>query len=145
MLVASPKATFGLPEVSRGLYAAAGGLSRLTRIAGPVVAAEIAMSGRTLSAPEAAQYGIINRVSKSHESCVPEAVELASRVASFSPDAVLITRHGIKEALETASVERASQNTEGRYGEGLRRGENIRIGLMAFAMKQKPQWVPSKL
>ncbi|KAK3680299.1 hypothetical protein LTR78_000677 [Recurvomyces mirabilis] len=145
MIVASPKATFGLPEAMRGLYAGAGGLSRLVRLAGMTIASEIAMSGRFLSAQEAAQYQIANRVSKTHESCVPEAVELAAKVASLSPDAIIVTRHGLRQSWETASVERASQETELRHGAGLRDGENIGIGLRAFAEKKQPKWVPSKL
>lgn len=145
MIVASPKATFGLPEASRGLYAGAGGLSRLVRLAGMTVASEVAMTGRFLSAQEAAQYGIINRVSKTHESVVDEALELASKIAGLSPDAIIVTRHGLRESWETASVERASQNTEQRYGAGLRDGANLAIGLKAFAEKKQPQWVPSKL
>lgn len=145
MVFASPRASFGLPEASRGLYAAAGGLSRLTRIAGPVIASEVAMAGRVLTAPEAAAHGIINRVSKSHESLIDEAISLATNVASLSPDAILVTRSGIREALETGSVERASQLTESKYGEAMRKAPNFGIGLKAFASKQKPQWVPSKL
>ncbi|KAF2768951.1 ClpP/crotonase [Teratosphaeria nubilosa] len=145
MIVASPNATFGLPEAMRGLYAGAGGLSRLVRLAGMTVASEIAMSGRFLSAQEAAQYQIANRVSKTHESCVSEAVELASKVASLSPDAIIVTRHGLRESWEQASVERASQETELRYGIALRDGDNLGIGLKAFAEKKQPKWVPSKL
>jgi enoyl-CoA hydratase/carnithine racemase len=124
----------------RGLYAGAGGLSRLVRLAGITVASEIAMSGRFLSAQEAVQYQVANRVSKTHESCVPEAVELASKVASLSPDAIIVTRHGLRQSWETASVERASQETELRYGGALRDGENLGIGLRAFADKKQPQW-----
>lgn len=145
MIVASPKATFGLPEASRGLYAGAGGLSRLVRLAGMTVASEVAMTGRFLSAQEAAQYNIVNRVSKTHESVVDEALELASKVAGLSPDAIIVTRHGLRESWEEASVERASQNTEQRFGAGLRDGANLAIGLKAFAEKKQPQWVPSKL
>ncbi|KAK1026250.1 hypothetical protein LTS16_022521 [Friedmanniomyces endolithicus] len=145
IIVASPNATFGLPEAMRGLYAGAGGLSRLVRLAGMTVASEIAMAGRFLSAQEAVQYGIANRVSKTHESCVPEAVEIASRIAGLSPDAIIVTRHGLRQSWETASVERASQETEMRYGALLRDGENIGIGLRAFAEKKQAVWVPSKL
>ena len=145
MIVASPKATFGLPEAMRGLYAGAGGLSRLVRLAGITVASEVAMSGRFLTAEEAVQYHIANRVSKSHESLVPEAIELASKVASLSPDAIIVTRHGLRESWEEGSVERASQNTEQRYGAALRDGDNLGIGLRAFAEKKQPKWVPSKL
>lgn len=145
MIVASPNATFGLPEAMRGLYAGAGGLSRLVRLAGVTIASEVAMAARFLSAEEAARYLIVNRVSKSHESLLPEAVELASKVASLSPDSIVVTRHGLRESWEEGSVERASQNTELRYGTALREGENLAIGLRAFADKKDPKWVPSKL
>lgn len=145
MIVASPNATFGLPEAMRGLYAGAGGLSRLVRLAGITIASEVAMAGRFLSAEEAAKYLIANKVSKSHESLIPEAVELASRVANLSPDSIIVTRSGLRESWETASVERASQETEQKYGHALRDGDNLAIGLRAFADKKQPKWVPSKL
>src|ERR1700710_2669837 len=111
MVVASPKATFGLPEAKRGLYAGAGGLSRLVRLTGLPIASEIAMAGRTLTAPEALKYSIINRVSATHDSCVAEAVALAASIGELSPDAVIVTRSGLRESLEVGSVERASQLT----------------------------------
>ncbi|KAE9978141.1 hypothetical protein EG327_007508 [Venturia inaequalis] len=145
MVIASPRATFGLPEAKRGLYAAAGGLSRLVRIVGLPIASEIAMTGRTLTAAEALKYNVINRVSKTHESCVDEAVALAASIGELSPDAVIITRSGLKESLEVGSVERASQLTAEKFGRKLIEGENMGIGLAAFAQKKKPVWVPSKL
>ncbi|KAL9083023.1 MAG: hypothetical protein Q9159_006042, partial [Coniocarpon cinnabarinum] len=145
MLIASPTARFGLPEAQRGLYAAAGGLSRLVRIVGLPLASEIALAGRVLTAPEAERFQVINRVSKSPESCVDEALALAGQLAQCSPDAVIVTRHGLRQALENGSVERASQVTHERYGEALRTGENLRRGLAAFAMKRKPEWVPSNM
>lgn len=144
--MASPTATFGLPEATRGLYAAAGGLSRLVRIVGLPLATEISMTDRRLSADEALQFQVINRVSKTPESLLPEAIEMARKVAeSISPDAAIVTRHGLRMALEYASVERAAQVTEQRYGDSLRATENIREGLRAFGEKRKPQWLSSKL
>src|SRR6201995_3771428 len=145
MIVASPQAQFGLPEALRGLYAGAGGLSRLVRLIGLTLASEVALTGRRLSAEDALKHGVANKISKSHESVVEEAVEMAKSIGELSPDAVIVTRHGLREALETASVERASQNTHNRYGRALMGGDNIKIGLTAFAQKKKPQWVPSKL
>lgn len=145
MVVASPTATFALPEASRGLYAAAGGLARIVRIAGLQIGSEVAMAGRKLSAQEALQFQLVNRVSASPQTVVHEAVELAGRVAGLSPDAIIVTRHGLRQAWETASVERAAQTTEQRYGAALRTSDNIAIGLDAFARKKAPQWVPSKL
>jgi len=145
MIVASPRATFSLPEASRGIYAAAGGLARIVRICGLQIGSEVAMTGRILSATEAANYNIVNRVAASHESTIPEALELAAKIASLSPDAVIVTRAGLREAWETASVERAAQKTEERYGRALKEGENVLRGLSAFKEKRKPEWVPSKL
>jgi enoyl-CoA hydratase/carnithine racemase len=115
------------------------------RICGLQIGSEIAMAGRKLSAEEALRFNVINKVSKTHEIVVQEAVEMAKAVASFSPDAIIITRSGLREAWETGSVERASQRTDDRYGKHLREAENTRIGLEAFAQKKQPQWVPSKL
>lgn len=52
LVVASPKASFGLPEVTVGLYAAAGGLPRIVRNCGLQIASEVAMTGRRLSPQE---------------------------------------------------------------------------------------------
>ena len=119
MVVASPTATFGLPEALRGIYAGAGGLPRLLRNTSLPIANEIALTGRFLTPPEALQYHLINRISKTPESCVEEAVELASKCAAISPDAVIVSRSAIREAWETASVERAYQVSDDRWREGL--------------------------
>ena len=145
MVVAAPNAKFGLPEALRGIYAGAGGLPRLVKNCGLQVANEIAMTGRQLTAEEALRYNLINIVSKSQKSLLDEAVQLANKIGQLSPDAVLVTRLALREAWETASVERAFQLTDDRFKDALHRGDNAREGLMAFAEKRKPSWKPSKL
>ena len=145
MIVASPTASFGLPEATVGLYAAAGGLPRLVHNTSLQIASEIAMTGRRLTAKEALDFHLINKISKSQETVVEEAVDLAMKVASLSPDAIVVTRAGLREAWEQGSVERGVQRGGERYDRGLFEGENIKIGLEAFAGKKKPQWVPSKI
>jgi enoyl-CoA hydratase/carnithine racemase len=145
MVVASPTARFGLPEANVGLYAAAGGLPRLVRTCGLIIASEIAMTNRQLTAEEALKFNLINKISNTQESVVAEAVEMAQKVASLSPDAIIVTRHGLREAWETGSVERATQKTYERYEKDLFTGPNMRIGLEAFARKEKPKWVSSKI
>lgn len=145
MVISAPNAKFGLPEVLRGIYAGAGGLPRLIRSCGLVVASEIALTGRQLSAQEAQRYNLINKISKSQESVVEEAVEFAKHISSISPDSILITKAALREAWETASVERAYQIVDERLRPKLYAGENTTEGLAAFAEKRAPKWVPSKL
>jgi enoyl-CoA hydratase/carnithine racemase len=138
-------ATFGLPEAQVGLYAAAGGLARITRICGLQIASEIAMTNRRLSAQEAQSYLLLNKVSRTPESVVDEAVEMAVRISNLSPDAIIVSRHGIREAWENPSVEGATTRTYQEFSEKLFAGENFSIGVNAFASKTKPKWVASKL
>ncbi|KAG6153618.1 hypothetical protein E4U35_003415 [Claviceps purpurea] len=144
MVVASPVATFGLPEAKRGLWAAAGGIPRVVRIFGMQMASEIVLAGKVLSATEAQHHGFC-RVSASPETMIQDALHLANRVASMSPDAIIVSRAGLREAWETASVERAAQLVQDRYAKGLLEGDNLRIGLRAFVAKTTPEFVPSKL
>lgn len=145
MVVASPAAQFGLPEVVRGIWAGAGGLPRLVRSCGLQIASEVALTGRRLSAHEALTFHLVNKVSARADSVVDEALELARAVAKNSPDAVLVTRAGLRQAWETASVNRAATLVADTYGEWLTTGENGQEGLRAFAEKREPQWKPSKL
>ena len=143
--MASPTATFGLPEALVGVYPAAGGLPRLIHNTSLQIASEIALTGRRLTAEEALKFNLINKISQSQASLVEESIEMAKKVAMLSPDSVIVTRAGLREAWETASVERAVQITGERYDRQLFEGENMKIGVTAFATKQKPQWVPSKI
>jgi enoyl-CoA hydratase/carnithine racemase len=144
-VVASPKASFGLPEVNVGLYAGAGGLARIVRNCGLQVASEIALTAKRLSAEEAKNFNLVNKISKTPESLLDEALLLAKHIASLSPDAVFVTRQGLREAWETGSVERATQITADRWVDKLMNSENTKIGLAAFSAKKKPVWGPSKL
>ena len=145
MIVASPTATFGLPEALRGIYAGAGGLPRLLNNTSLPIANEIALTGRTLSAREALQYLLINKISATQESVVEEAIDLAKKVAAISPDAIIVGRNAIREGWENGSVERGYQLADERWREGLMTGENTKEGLAAFREKRAPRWKPSKL
>ncbi|PMD30532.1 ClpP/crotonase [Hyaloscypha variabilis F] len=145
LVLASPTATFGLPEATVGLYAAAGGLPRLMHNTSLQIASEIALTGKRLTAQEALSYHLINKISKSQESVVEEAVEMAKKIVALSPDAVVVTRAALRETWEEGSVERGVQRVGERFEKGLFEGENIKIGLQAFKGKRKPEWVESKL
>ncbi|RAH60023.1 ClpP/crotonase [Aspergillus piperis CBS 112811] len=148
MVIASSKAYFGLPEVQRGVVAWAGALPRLGRIVGRQRAMEMALTGRKVSAEEAERWGIVNEVvvgDDGGKGVVERAVEVAVQIAGNSPDAVLVSREGIKLGWEGIGVEEATRLLTEGWSDKLNQGENIREGLRAFVEKRKPVWRDSKL
>jgi len=87
MIVASDDASFGLPEVTRGLIAAAGGLYRLPRALPRAVALELIATGERLTADRALALGLVNRVVPK-ERTLPASLELAGTIARNAPLAV---------------------------------------------------------
>lgn len=143
--ISSPTAQFGLPEPLVGVYASGGGLPRLIHSVGLAAASDIALTGRRVSAQEAYDLRLISRLSKTPESLMDEAIEVAKQIANISPDAIMVTRAGLREAWETASVERAYQITHEKLNGRLVKSENHAEGLAAFREKRKPKWKDSKL
>lgn len=143
--VSSPTAYFSLPEPVVGVYASAGGLPRLLRSVGLAAASDIALTARRVPAQEAYDLRLISRLAKSPDSVLDEAIEIAKQIANISPDAIIVTRAGLREAWETASVERAYQITHETLNPKLTRGANHAEGLAAFREKRKPVWKNSKL
>lgn len=60
--IVADDAKLGLPEVSLGIFPAAGGTRRLPRLVGDGLARELVFTGRTLGAEEALRMGLVNRV-----------------------------------------------------------------------------------
>lgn len=143
--VASPKAQFGLPEILVGVYAYGGGLPRLVKNIGLPAANDIALTGRRVSAREALELRLISRVAKSADTVLDETLVIAKQLAENSPDGMIVTRAALREAWETASVERAFQITHQDMYEKLMHSPNSMEGLAAFREKRKAQWKNSKL
>lgn len=142
MVIASSKAQIGLPEVKRGVVALAGALPRLVRTVGKQRAMELALTGRTLSAAEAKEWGMVNYVV---DDCVGESIKWAQEIAGNSPDSIIVSREGIKLGWEGMGAQEATDKVRHEWFPRLYEGENIKEGLMAFVEKRKPNWVDSKL
>lgn len=144
MVIAEEQATFALPEVKIGVIALAGALTRLVRTVGKQRAMEMALTGRTLSAAEAREWGLVNKVVDKGQ-CVQEAIRMAELIATNSPDSVIVSREGIKMGWEGVSAEEGTRLLkEGWYARMLG-GENQLEGIRSFVERRKPVWVPSKL
>ncbi|GFG26666.1 transcriptional adapter 2 [Aspergillus udagawae] len=145
LVVACRQAFFGLPEVQRGVVAIAGALLRVVRTVGRQRAMEMALTGRRVSADEAKEWGFVNEVVDEANQVVKRAIELAELIAANSPDAVVVSREGIKLGWEGVGAEDGSRLLVDTWSKRLYEGENIKEGLRAFVEKRKPKWVDSKL
>lgn len=147
LVVAASTATFALPEVKRGVTPFGGALPRLIRSAGRQRAAEMALTGRTITAQQFCEWGLCNLVVGEGESVVDKALEYAKMIAANSPDSVIVTREGLSMGWDGLGVADASrlffQSMSSRLQGG--GGENMQEGLDAFTEKRTPRWRDSKL
>ena len=79
-IYASENAKFGQPEINLGLIPGFGGTQRLTRLAGKSIAKELCMTGVMVSAKEAKDMGLVNKVF-SPEKLWEETMKTASLIA----------------------------------------------------------------
>lgn len=153
LAVAAQSARFALPEVKRGVVAMAGSLPRLARTIGRPRATELALTGKSIAAPEAKEWGLINDVTEDAAADCPvlerpvvkSALTYATSIIENSPDSVIISRAGIVAGWEDGSAENASRLLRENWEAALNEGENLREGLRAFSEKREPRWVDSKL
>lgn len=135
LAVAASTASFGLPEVKRGLFAAGGGLFLGTRI--PLaVALELTLTGDPVDAHRALALGLVNRVVDAVD-VVDVAVELAERIAANGPLAVGAT----KRLVRLAAVDAAQAWTlQAELQPQVFGSEDAKEGAAAFVEKRAPVW-----
>ena len=147
LVVAGPRAKFGLPEAKRGVIPVAGALPRLMKTVGKQRASEMALLGRMYGPEQMREWGLVNLVVDVQEGSdiADEAVKLATEIANNSPDSVIAIREGLTLGWEPMGP---VQSTE-VVGKGLYRqmdgGENMKEGLASFLEKRDPVWRNSKL
>ena len=137
LIVASEEAKFGLPEVSRGLTAAAGGLLRLPRRIPYHLAMEVALTGEHFPATRLWAAGLINVLVPAGQA-LTGAVELAAKVARNAPLAVSASKQVIVESADWDTTEAFAkqQAITGRVFTSA----DAREGAMAFAERRAPVW-----
>lgn len=138
MIVTSRRARFGLPEVSRALVAAAGGIVRLPRAIPRHIALEMIATGAPISAERAYAVGLVNHLVEPGAARA-RALELAELVAGNAPVAV-------RESLSVARAafdQTESELMQMSIAAALRnyQTEDFREGPRAFLEKRAPVWV----
>lgn len=137
VVVAGASATFGLPEVKRGLMPDFGGAFRIAAAIAPNVARELLLLGDPIPADRAERLGLVNRI-------VPDgdaetvALALAAQICENAPLAV-------RAALSISDLVARPDETElweasHRAHHGLLASEDVREGITAFFERRTPQW-----
>lgn len=134
MVVAAPHAIFGLPEVKVGVFPAQV-LSVLNGLIGPRALNELCITGEPVTAQEALQLGLINRVADDLDAGVQA---LLDRFLDKSPAAI---RRGLylMKRIGAMSFEESMAFTESQIGL-FALTEDAAEGQAAFREKRKPKW-----
>ncbi|MCC6260092.1 MAG: enoyl-CoA hydratase/isomerase family protein [Anaerolineales bacterium] len=137
LIVASETAKFGQPEITIGVIPGGGGTQRLARLLGKPLAMEMVLNNRTLTAQEALQFGLVNRVAPVTE-YLNEALKLAEEIAARAPLAIRMAKEAVNAAFETTLTE--GLKTEKRNFYPLFSTDDQKEGMKAFIEKRPPNW-----
>ncbi|MEU2584113.1 crotonase/enoyl-CoA hydratase family protein [Streptomyces avermitilis] len=137
LIVAADDARFGLPEVSRGLIAAGGGVIRLPKRIPYHLAMELLLTGEPVSGERAGQLGIANRVVAAGET-VATALQLAERIAQNAPLALAAVKNLVRAA--DGAPEKEAFAVQGRQMAALAASADVREGMTAFTEHRPPLW-----
>lgn len=140
LIVAAESATFGLPEVTRGLIAAGGGAFRIVEQLPRKLAMEILLVGEAFSAARALELGLVNRVVPARE-VLHAAIALAEKIAANAPLAVQASKR-LAVSLHNGAIAREGSAWERTKAEETRvnESEDAREGPLAFVEKRAPVW-----
>jgi enoyl-CoA hydratase/carnithine racemase len=133
MVVASDTASFGQPEILLGLIPGAGGTQRLTHLLGRQRATELVLTGRRISAQEALQLGLVNRV-VDLGTWQAEAYALAAEVAARPRVAARLAKQAVRAA-ERLPLD-AGMDYERRLFEQARATDDCDEGIAAFLARR---------
>jgi len=137
LIVASEGGAFGLPEVTRGLAAAGGGLYRLPRTLPRGVATDMILTGDRLPSERAAHFGLVDRLAPGGKA-LETALAVAKSIACNAPLAVRESLAVVRKAydLDDAALRRMSDEAQAR----LQATEDFLEGATAFVEKRPPAW-----
>lgn len=135
--IAAENATFGLPEPKWSIMAGAGSLVRLVRQISYCRAMEILLTGKSITAEEALQIGLINKVVPPHL-LLEEAESYAEMICRNGPIAVQATKEAVIR-LQSLPMELAFHE-EWNYANKAFMSDDAKEGLKAFAENRPPQF-----
>jgi enoyl-CoA hydratase len=137
LIVTADNAKFGIPEVKRGLAAAAGGLMKLPRQIPPRLAMELALTGDFIDAQRAYEAGLVNEIVPAG-TALEAAKALAARIVANGPLAVAVSKQVILQSEDWSAAEMWEKQQELVMPVFV--SEDAIEGSVAFAEKRAPNW-----
>lgn len=135
--IASSAARFTTVFIKRGLSPDFGSSYYLPRLVGPARASEIFFTGRFVTAEEAAQIGLVNRVVEP-ERLLEEALALASELAAGPPQAMTFTKRALQRSLQqTLEQQLELEWTNQRVSLA---SEDAQEGVLSWKERREPQF-----
>jgi cyclohexa-1,5-dienecarbonyl-CoA hydratase len=136
-IIASESSAFATPEILVGCYPPVA-LARFSSLIGYRRAADLILTGRTLSAQEALAIGLISRIAP-QEQLEDAVAQLVDDLLGKSGAVLRTTVKGLRE-LSLRGFREALELSERLYREELLRTEDVEEGVRAFLEKRKPRW-----
>lgn len=141
LVLATRSATFALPEPRIGAVAYAGGMHRLPRQIGMKRAMDLLLTGRSLDAVQAAEWGLVNEVVD--DGAMDAAIERwCARLCANAPLALRATKAAVRDGLSLPLDEAIRRQDAGGYPgiEAMRGSRDVVEGITAFNEKRAPRW-----
>ena len=139
IIIASENAKFGMPEARRGLIADAGGVVNLPRRIPYHLAMGMILTGKTFTAGEIEQFGLINEVVPA-EDLLPAALRWAADILECSPLAIQAAKQVILETIDLPKEDAEKMLKSFPNVRRLRQSQDYVEGPRAFSEKRKPVW-----
>jgi enoyl-CoA hydratase len=136
-IIAADNAKFGQPEITLGILPGAGGTQRLTKLVGKSKAMDMCLTGRMMDAQEAERSGLVSRVVPLNQ-LQAEALKTATKIASMSLPATLMTKEAVNQSQETSLTQGVL--FERRAFQSAFAMKDQKEGMNAFIEKRKPVW-----
>jgi len=144
VVVAAEDACFWLPEMQRGFLADAGALQRLPRKIPYNVAVDLLLTGRRLTAEEAARWGLVVDV-VTRERVMEVARSRADALAKSAPLALQALKATLREIMSMPIPEALARTKKGKSGidiyERMAASEDALEGPRAFIERREPRWL----
>ncbi len=137
LIVSARDARYAIPEVRRGLIAAAGALLRLPRRMPYHIVMEMALTGEFISAERLHSLGVLNRLVEPGMA-LKEAVALGRQIMRGGPAALTATKRILVEQQDW-TLENMWAKQEVHFRAAIE-SPDAREGAMAFKEKRAPQW-----